>query len=200
MEKFYFTYGSDERFPYQYGWTEIEAPDMATACAAFRHFHPDRDPEAPCFNCAAIYPEAEFQNTGMYVQANYHDRCRERITMTLMREPLDKDNEMGDVAMKPDKRKKKRLREIARNLASTAMTLFGLSIMRGVVILDVDAKNGSVLLGSGIEKFADIHDLPVEIEPDEDENGPFAFKVVRLNGGIEVLQVDDEYVPEESNE
>ena len=184
MEKFYFTYGSDERFPYQYGWTEIEAPDMATACAAFRHFHPDRD------------PEAEFQNTGMYVQANYHDRCRERITMTLMREPLDKDNEMGDVAMKPDKRKKKRLREIARNLASTAMTLFGLSIMPGVSILDVDAKSGSVLLDSGIEKFADIHGLTVETEPDEDENGSFDFKVVRLFGGIEVLQVDDGYAPE----
>lgn len=196
MEKFYFTYGSDERFPYQYGWTEIEAPDMATACAAFRRFHPDRNPEAPCFNCAAIYTEAEFQNTGMYAQANYHDRCRERITMTLMREPLDEDNEMGDVAMKPDKRKKKRLREIARKLASTAMTLFGLSITPGVVILDVDAKNGSVLLDSGIEKFADIHGLPVEIEPDEDENGPFAFKAVRLYGGMEALQIDDEYVPE----
>ena len=197
MAKFYFTYGSDERFPYQRGWTEIEAPDMATACAAFRHFHPDSDPEAPCLNCAVIYTEAEFQNTVMYVQANYHDCCRERITMTLMREPLDEDNEMGDVAMKPDKRKKKLLREIARKLASTAMTLFGLSIMRGVVILNVDAKNGSVLLDSGIEKFADIHDLPIEIEPDEDENGSFAFRVVRLNGGIEVLQVDDEYAPEE---
>ena len=78
------------------------------------------------------------------------------------------------------------------------MNLFGLSIMRGVTILDVDAKKGSVLLDSGIEKFADIHDLPVEIEPDEDENGPFAFKAVRLYGGMEVLQVDDEYVPEES--
>ena len=195
MEKFYFTYGSDERFPYQYGWTEIEAPDMATACAAFRHFHPDRDPEAPCFNCAAIYPEAEFQNTGMYVQANYHDRCRERVTMTLMREPLEASDE-GDVKMKPDKRMKKRLREIARNLASTAMTLFGLSIMPGVSILDVDAKSGSVLLDSGIEKFADIHGLTVETEPDEDENGSFDFKVVRLFGGIEVLQVDDGYAPE----
>ena len=78
------------------------------------------------------------------------------------------------------------------------MTLFGLSITPGVTILDVDAKNGSVLLSSGIEKFADIHGLPVEIEPDEDENGPFAFKTVRLDGGIKVLQVDDERLPEES--
>ena len=198
MAQFYFTYGSDERFPYQDGWTEVEAPDYITACAAFRYCHPDRDPKELCLNCADVYTEEEFKNTTMYVQANYHDRCHERVTMTLMREVLDEDNEMGDVAMKPDKRKKKSLREIARKLASAAMTLFGLSIMRGVVILDVDAKNGSVLLDSGIEKFADIHGLPVEIEPDEDENGSFAFKAVRLYGGMEVLQVDDEYIPEQN--
>ena len=102
MEKFYFTYGSDERFPYQHGWTEIEAPDMATACAAFRHFHPDRDPEAPCLNCAVVYTEVEFQNTVMYVQANYRNRCHERVTMTLMREPLDEASDEGDGKMKPD--------------------------------------------------------------------------------------------------
>lgn len=198
MGKFYFTYGSDERFPFQHGWTEIEAPDMSTACAAFRHYHPDRDPTDPCLNCAAVYTEAEFQDTVMFMQVHYHDRCRERVTMTLMREPPDEASDEGDVKMKPDKRKKRSLREIARKLASAAMTLFGLSIMRGVVILDVNEKNGSVLLDSGIEKFADIHDLPVEIEPDEDENGSFAFKTVRLYGGMEVLQVDDEYVPEES--
>ena len=198
MGKFYFTYGSDERFPFQHGWTEIEAPDMATACAAFRHYHPDRDPTDPCLNCVAVYTGAEFQDTVMFMQVHYHDRCHERITVTMMREVLDGDNEMGDVAMKPDKRKKKLLREIARKLASAAMTLFGLSIMRGVTILDVDEKDGSVLLDSGIEKFADIHGLPVETEPDENENGSFAFKVVRLYGGMEVLQVDDEYVPEES--
>ena len=198
MARFYFTYGSDERFPFQYGWTEIEAPSRALACAVFREHHPDRDPEEPCLNCVDVYTEEEFKNTPEFMQVNWRDRCRERIAMTLMREVPDENNEAEGVAMKPDKRKKKLLREIARKLASTAMTLFGLSIMRGVVILDVDAKDGSVLLDSGIEKFADIHNLPVEMEPTEDENGPFAFKVVRLNGGIEVLQVDDEYVPEEA--
>lgn len=198
MPKFYFTYGSDERFPFQYGWTEIEAPSYDLACAVFREHHPDRDPEEHCLNCADVYTEDEFKDTPDFMQANWRDRCHERITMTLMREPLDETSDEGDGKMKPDKRKRKCLREIARKLASTAMTLFGLSIMRGVVILDVDAKNGSVLLDSGIEKFADIHDLPVETEPDEDENGPFAFKVVRLYGGMEVLQVDDEYIPEES--
>ena len=60
----------------------------------------------------------------------------------------------------------------------------------------MDEKDGSVLLDSGIEKFADIHGLPVETEPAEDGNGPFAFKAVRLYGGMEVLQVDDECVPD----
>lgn len=86
MAKFYFTYGSDERFPFQYGWTEIEAPDMATACAAFRHFHPDRDPQERVLNCADMYTEAEFKATGMDVRGNCYDTyCHEHIAVTLTR-------------------------------------------------------------------------------------------------------------------
>ena len=97
MAKFYFTYGSDERFPYQDGWTEVEAQDYGAACDAFSHFHPSRDPWDPCLNCADAYTEEEFKNTAMYVQANYHDRCHERITMTLTltREFPDENNEGG---------------------------------------------------------------------------------------------------------
>ena len=131
MPKFYFTYGSDERFPFQRGWTEIEAPGYALACAAFREYHPDRDPEEPCLNCADVYTEEEFRDTMEYVRADWRDHCHERISMTLMCEPLDETSNEGDGKMKPDKRKKKRLREIARKLASAAMALFGLSIMRG---------------------------------------------------------------------
>ena len=58
------------------------------------------------------------------------------------------------------------------------------------------AMSGTILLDSGIEDVARKLGLPVETEPDEDENGPFAFKVIRL-GGVEALQIDDEYVPEE---
>ena len=90
MAKFYFTYGSDPRFPFQDGWTEVEAPSFVLACAAFRNFHPDRDPEVLCLNCADVYTEEDFQNnTLMYFQTNYKDRCHERITLTLTREPLD---------------------------------------------------------------------------------------------------------------
>ena len=92
--KFYFTYGSDGRFPFQDGWTEIEAPSKALACAAFRHFHPDRDPEVRCLNCADVYTEDEFQETMMWLQANYKDRCHERIVVSPpTRELLDKKGE-----------------------------------------------------------------------------------------------------------
>lgn len=42
MPKFYFTYGLDDTQPFKGGWTEIIAPDVNTACAVFRIFHPDR--------------------------------------------------------------------------------------------------------------------------------------------------------------
>ena len=79
--KFYFTYGSDERFPYQNGWTEVDAPDKSTACAAFRHYHPDRDPEIPCLNCAEVYTES-FAETLVPFGVNHEGRCHERITLT----------------------------------------------------------------------------------------------------------------------
>ena len=56
--------------------------------------------------------------------------------------------------------------------------------------------SGNILLDSGIEDVARKLGLPVETEPDKDENGPFAFLVARM-GGVEVLQVDDGYIPED---
>ena len=89
--KFYFTYGTDLRFPFFGGWTEIEAPDKATACAAFRHYHPDRDPAVPCLNCAGVYTEEEFEDTTEFLQVNWRDHCQERITLTLTRELPDEE-------------------------------------------------------------------------------------------------------------
>lgn len=42
LEKFYFTYGSDDVQPYCGGWTEVWAPNYQMACQAFRAVHPDR--------------------------------------------------------------------------------------------------------------------------------------------------------------
>lgn len=41
MARFYFTYGTDGQ-PFFGGWTEVDAPDIHAACAAFRVYHPDK--------------------------------------------------------------------------------------------------------------------------------------------------------------
>lgn len=81
MQKFYFTYGSNEAFPFQGGWTEVEASDMNTACKVFQAFHPNR-PGSICLNCADIYSEEEFAATKMLENGNFHKFCWERITVT----------------------------------------------------------------------------------------------------------------------
>ena len=60
METFYFTYGTDKRFPFQGGWTEIHAPDRNQAVALFRREHPDRTPGL--VNCSSIYTEKQFKD------------------------------------------------------------------------------------------------------------------------------------------
>ncbi len=54
MPKFYFTYGS-EGHPFYGGWTEVEAPDEDTACAAFQAAHPDK--HKGFLNCSMVYDE-----------------------------------------------------------------------------------------------------------------------------------------------
>ena len=79
MAKFYFTYGS-EGHPYAGGWTEVVADDLNTACAAFRLFHPDKNPG--WLNCCSVYPEEEFNKTTMAgPKGNLHRFCHEVITL-----------------------------------------------------------------------------------------------------------------------
>ena len=79
MPRFYFTYGSDERFPFQGGWTMVAAPNQAVAYEAFRAFHPDRN---GCLNCSDVYTETEFESTKMYQTGNRDCRCHERIAIS----------------------------------------------------------------------------------------------------------------------
>lgn len=80
MAKFYFTYGSDEKFPYQYGWTEIEAPNIDAAIAAFRIYHPDRHQNT--INCSFWYTEERFMKSNMAEIKIPGNFCHERITVT----------------------------------------------------------------------------------------------------------------------
>ena len=47
LEKFYFTYGSDDVQPYCGGWTVVWAPNYQMACQAFRAVHPGRQLRPP---------------------------------------------------------------------------------------------------------------------------------------------------------
>ena len=79
MAKFYFTYGS-EGHPFYGGWTEVEAPDVGAACAAFRAYHPDKT--EGLMNCSDVYTEKDFRKSDMYGPGgNFSHRCHEVITL-----------------------------------------------------------------------------------------------------------------------
>lgn len=59
LNKFYFTFGSDEKFPFQGGWVEVHAKDLRWAIEIFRRKYPDRD-DYGCLNCADYYSEEDF--------------------------------------------------------------------------------------------------------------------------------------------
>lgn len=60
MEKYFFTFGSDPRYPFgRNDYVMVEAENGKEACELFRSVHPDR-PGSNCINRAFIYPEHEF--------------------------------------------------------------------------------------------------------------------------------------------
>lgn len=79
MNKYYFTYGTSEDFPFQRGWTEVVAPDLSAACSLFRMIHPDLYEHT--LNCSDVYSEAELQRTQMYAEGNFGVRAHEIITL-----------------------------------------------------------------------------------------------------------------------
>ncbi len=74
MERFYFTFGSSEHFPYQGGWVEVFAPSRRLAVKTFRAHFPDRN--EGIVNCSDIYTEEQFQKTEM-VNSNLGAACHE---------------------------------------------------------------------------------------------------------------------------
>ena len=60
MEKYFFTFGSDPRYPFgRNDYVMVEAENAGRACELFRERHPNR-PGSNCINCAFIYSEREF--------------------------------------------------------------------------------------------------------------------------------------------
>ncbi len=61
MEKLYFTFGSDPRFPYQRGdYVVAVGKDRHDCVETYRKRHPDR-PGSECVNCADMYTAAEWE-------------------------------------------------------------------------------------------------------------------------------------------
>lgn len=82
MSKFYFTYGNDPQFPYQGGWTEVEAPNIGLAVKAFKCIHPNRT-KTNTLNCASCYTSEQFESpNNTMLNGNYGKKCQERITLT----------------------------------------------------------------------------------------------------------------------
>ena len=75
--KMYYTFGTDERYPFRGGWVEVEAPSVADAHAAFRSQYPDRTEGR--LNCADYYTERMFSKTTMAKEGNFGAFCHRKI-------------------------------------------------------------------------------------------------------------------------
>lgn len=64
MEKYYFTFGSWEKFPYRNTYLIVVAVDYEDAVSGFRERHPDVTPG--CMNCSDCYSEEEWETIGQY--------------------------------------------------------------------------------------------------------------------------------------
>ena len=71
--RFYFTFGTDEHYPYRGGWAEVEAEDLKEACSIFRYYFPDRVPGI--LHCADYYTEEQFKTSGMMETGNFGAFC-----------------------------------------------------------------------------------------------------------------------------
>ena len=78
MAKYFFTFGTDEEFPFYGGWVEIESGNEFMARRVFSAHYPNRD--NGCLNCAFVYPEAQFKGTRMYAEGNFGVRCHARFS------------------------------------------------------------------------------------------------------------------------
>lgn len=75
--KVFYTFGSDEHFPFQGGWVEVTAGSMKQAHALFRACYPDRVPGI--LNCSDYYTEQQFNTTDMPATGNRGAFCHHKI-------------------------------------------------------------------------------------------------------------------------
>ena len=59
MNKYYFTFGTDRKFPFINGYIIIEAPNGKSAVEIFKAYFPNR-PGSSAINCSFMYTEEKF--------------------------------------------------------------------------------------------------------------------------------------------
>ena len=64
MEKYYFTFGSWEKFPYQNTYLVVVASSYGDAVRGFREKHPDVNPD--CMNCSDCYNAKQWERVGKH--------------------------------------------------------------------------------------------------------------------------------------
>lgn len=79
--KIFYTFGTDEIYPYCGGWVEVEAPNLKKSHALFRKFFPDRIPGV--LRCANYYTEDAFFKTDMPATGNYNAGCYAKFRLRL---------------------------------------------------------------------------------------------------------------------
>lgn len=82
LHKFYFTFGSDDAFPFHGGWVEIECADINTAAELFKMYVPQsvRDERYPNrLNYSFSYNEQSFKDTKMPIEGNLGSYCHMKI-------------------------------------------------------------------------------------------------------------------------
>lgn len=76
MEKYYFTFGSWEKFPYKNTYLVVVASSYGDAVRCFREKYPDVNPG--CMNCSECYSEKRWEKVGPL----YADRSPAEIIWT----------------------------------------------------------------------------------------------------------------------
>ena len=75
MNRYYFTYGTDEKYPYRGGWTVVVAETVEIAKKIFSLYHPPRYGNVG--NYCDCYTECVFEKTEMCKKGNFGKFCVE---------------------------------------------------------------------------------------------------------------------------
>lgn len=77
-KKFYFTFGTDEKYPFQGGWVEIIAENKKEAIITFQAHYPNRQ-GSPFYNACDCYESSYFEETNMFTNGNLGAYCHRVI-------------------------------------------------------------------------------------------------------------------------